>query len=36
MTLVYAKIMGTFVCWAEPGGRGSGGVKRGVSETVHK
>ena len=25
MTLVYAKIMGMFVCGAEPGGRGQGG-----------
>ena len=25
MTLVYAKIIGMFVCGAEPGGRGWGG-----------
>ena len=29
MTLVYAKIMGMFVCGAEPGGRGWGWVNKG-------
>ena len=37
MTLVYAKIMGMFVCGAEPGGRGLGVVGQGgVSESLHK
>ena len=30
MTLVYAKIIGMFVCGAEPGGRGWGGGGFGV------
>ena len=32
MTLVYAKIIGMFVCGADPGGRGrgEGGVKGGL------
>ena len=29
MTLVYAKIIGMFVCGAEPGGRAGGGGTRG-------
>ena len=36
MTLVYAKIMGMFVCGADPGGRGVGVGARGVSGTLHK
>ena len=30
MTLVYAKIIGMFLCGAEPGGRGWGGWGLGV------
>ena len=32
MTLVYAKIIGMFVCGADPGGRGRGRGRRGVFE----